>query len=478
MPDISNILNYDVIHKKFSGLGSPLVNTLFGMVDQGINMTIVIAKEQMEEINSVTRQYSGCFGMLQRGEADIATYPTIMPVINIPNITQVNYSGVEAGVWMMSPYCEMNSVKTNMANVLSGFLNISFQVYLLIVLLSLLFLFLMITIKHFENIQRVNRKMKKIKRICKTKNDNYSISQLNEDLLKYKKDYQIDEIFHQVMSHLLKMTVHHCRGVNERFISFMMSSFAFLFFALFLACYSTESVSIQEVKVYDTYEKILSNKSIQPVWAENLNDHDWYRLADNGSRQKSIWNHAIEVHKSDRERPELIPADSNYILEIFPKRISALDFVFFLTNLFPHYFLYGICAMKQDIHPCLRFYGKPDKHLSNGIYVVPISRFSKASPVVEWISHIAITYGWLNDPTLMLELDKNINDAKRIRYDKDFFKCLRSNVIYQPEPAIENLSIVNFKYLFYLYFSLNTIASLVFIVNLLTNRKVTKVHPF
>lgn len=89
IPALESVADYDVTTGKFTGILSEPSNDILKIIMTAMNVTILPSIGQAELINDQTGQYSGCYGMLQRGETDIAGIPSVMPLIGIENVTQV-----------------------------------------------------------------------------------------------------------------------------------------------------------------------------------------------------------------------------------------------------------------------------------------------------------------------------------------------------------------------------------------------------
>lgn len=70
IPDYDILLSYNKILAKFTGAAASFVNPMADRLNRYLNLTVINLKEPTKIIKHETGQYSGCYGMLQRGEAD------------------------------------------------------------------------------------------------------------------------------------------------------------------------------------------------------------------------------------------------------------------------------------------------------------------------------------------------------------------------------------------------------------------------
>ena len=101
---VETLIDFDNEKKVFRGLFASPANFVFRMFRSYFNVSLIATNKAIKLVNKETGEYSGCFRKLQLGEADAAAFPLVMPVLNIPNITQVNISESDTGVYILAPY--------------------------------------------------------------------------------------------------------------------------------------------------------------------------------------------------------------------------------------------------------------------------------------------------------------------------------------------------------------------------------------
>ena len=217
---------------------------------------------------------------------------------------------------------------------------------------------------------------------------------------------------------------------------------------------TTEQVSTKSYFVYDTYERILSNKSVQPIWVEYLNDYTWYRDAPAGSTQRKIWDQSVAIHEKDPNRSPLIKCEPTNMLNLGTLALNQ-RIVVFLTNMFHSLFLGGMCLALPGIpgYNDLRFKVTKDTNLKSSLYALPMSTHSKTAPIFESISIRLLQHGLLSDPQIIAELKDYIATTlpNKAHFDENYFECLEYENFPTKDPKTLPLDLPNFHTLLYFY---------------------------
>ena len=443
MAEFGDIVQYDEVTRRAKGMLSQQSNYILDAARNVLNYTLVVSNEENKLINSETGEYSGCFGKLQKGEADAAGYPAVMPLIGITNVTQLNATNTETGVYILSPYRTDASTRLQYSDLLDQFQIVSLEVWSHSLLLTIYFWTVLSALKRLYGLA------KKVGRFDK----------LDSDPLFGQ------PLYYQVATHMLQTEICDYIRFKERFVSMLMSIFAFLFITLFSGSMTTSKVSSRSFFAYDTYEKILSNKSVQPIWTLVSFDHYWYRDAPNGSQQRQIWDQSVRISEEAKARgefkPSLISTDTK---DVFPlaERAVAQDIVFFFTSMFAGILLRSFCLTFPTVPQFknLRFKASIDMHLHPSYYVLPVSVHSKVTDEMYFLTRTFTEHSLFSDPKIQSKIVESFleltpNKAKR---DEKYFECL--NYYKFPDDEVETVPLVpqNFKHLSYLFLAASVLA--------------------
>ena len=261
-----------------------------------------------------------------------------------------------------------------------------------------------------------------------------------------------------------------------------MSIFAFLFITLFSCLITCDKVSTHDIQVYDTYEKILANKSVQPVWVENLNDYAAYKRAPKGSFQAQLWQQSLAISSRDPERPTLISTS----LEAILKKVRAArkkDVVIFLSNMFADLVMRVMCTALATNYPPLRTLkdmrvkGRLDEHVTTSLYVVPGSIHSTVTRQIEYSLRRFCETHLLHQPDIGHMVERHIAKeflGGKINYNNDLYQCLNYEKLPSGETETSPLALINAGDVF-LWWFLGCFAS--FIVLLLEHQHKKSLLP-
>ena len=425
-----------------------------------MNYTIVKSNEENKLINSETGEYSGYFGKLQRGEADAAAYPTVMPLIGITNVTQLNSTATASGVYLLSPYSTQDSVQWKFSDLLDQFQIVSLEVWSHSLLLAIYFWTVLTAL------QRLYQLAKKVGRFEKFDSD----------------PLYGQPVYYQVATHMLQTETCDYIRFKERFVSMLMSLFAFFFITLFTNMMTTSKVSTRSFSAFDTYDKILGNKSVQPIWISYLFDHYWYRDAQAGSQQRQLWEQSVRISEeamaNGKFKPSLITTAPESMFTLGERALKQ-EFVIFFTNMFHRVFLRAANLILPTVRipsdfSNLRFKASKDMHIQASCYVLPVSVHSKETDGMYFLAGVLHEHALFSDPMTQTQIIESIASYSPSRPPKNGQYFERLQYFYKiPEDEAETVELVpkNFSHLFYLFLSSCTMALLVLLYEKWTNKK-------
>ena len=445
MAEFGDMMQYDEEARAVKGMFAKQGNYILSMIRNIVNYTIVKSNEENKLINSETGEYSGCFGKLQRGEADAAAYPTVMPLIGITNITQLNATNTETGVYIISPYSTDASTRFSYSDLLDQFNIVSPQVWANAIILTTCFWILLTGVKHLYLVAR--------------KFARFRMSQ-DDPLLG-------QPVYYQVATHMLQTETCDYIRFKERFVSMLMSLFAFFFITLFSCSMTTSKVSRRSFFAFDTYEKILGNKSVQPIWISYSFDHHWYRDAPAGSQQRQLWDQSVRISEEGKAKgefkPSLITTDTDFVLPLVQRAMDQ-DFVFFFTSMFADVLLHAACLSIPAVPEIknLRFKASMDTHLQPSYYVLPVSVHSKETDGMHFLAGVLHEHALFSDPMVRSQIIESFSALapNKVKRDEKYFECLHYHRFPQDEAETVALVPENFKHLSYLFLA-SCIVSLV-----------------
>ena len=441
----------------FSGIFSQPMNSIFNLCKSYVNLTVIPSREEITLINNETGAYSGCFGKLQQGQADIAAYPMTMPIIGIENITQLNVSAFEKKMYILAPYSASSSVQNLLNDALDQLNAFSLEVWSHVLIMTLIFWTLMLSIQ----------------RLYDHYSDVFGPSQENDPLFGQSLSYQ-------VTTHMLQTETCDYLRFRERFISILMSMFAFLLITFFSNMVTTEQISIKAYFAFDSYERILANKSIQPTWVGVLNDHQLYQNAPVGSEPRKIWDQSAAISKKHVNRNSVTKFDPIDMMEIATLSMKQ-EVVVFATSLHYDTFIRGMCLTFPAIPGLkdIRVIGKEDIHIPPQHYAIPVSRNSKVSSIAEHLVNLIAQHGIGYDRQVIEEVQQfMLKYTPRARFDENYFECLEHENFPKGRSKTISLKLNQFLSLFYFYAALIILAFVFLLREKLTKlKKKSKVSP-
>lgn len=388
-------VDYNKQTGEFEGVFSEPAKMIYGVFASTFNVSMVTADDTKKNVidPSENGKLRGCFGLLQRGEADVNLYPYEMPLINIENVTQINSSALSTGTYMLAPY-SINESRRIEHGPLDSFTSVSTEVWLNGAVIVIMFAMIMYYVKLFVY-------------KCPTSED--EIIEDEEEKVEKQQDEALygQSLLYQVITHMMQFETCDYTGDTVRYVSLLMSVFAFLFITFFSCMITSESASSNNFLVYDTYEKILANKDVQPVWVENLNDVNQYKRASTSSMSRELWQQSQEISsKSGGKTSSLLETSLESILKFAPVARNK-QLLIFVSKIFTPIFIKVMCtALNSDFAGFdgikdLRLKGRLDENIATSLYVLPISRLSSVSEVAEYGLQRVIEAHLLHQPDLI-----------------------------------------------------------------------------
>ena len=435
--EFDEMMQFDEVTGHPKGLFHRPVSYTFENAKKIINFTMVTSQEENQLINKETGEYSGCFGKLQKGEADMAIFQSVMPLIGIKNITQLNVTISESGMYLVSPYSTQGSTHWTSNDLLSLFQAVSLEVWTYSFLLTIYFWTLLTALKRLYRLAKRARRFRK-----------FDVDPLYGQSVSY-----------QVATHMLQTETCGYIRFKERFVSMLMSLFAFLFITLFTNMITTSKVSRRSFFAFDTYEKILANKSVQPIWVDTYSfDHHWYSDAPEGSPQRKIWDQSVRISEEAKAhgkfKPSVIPVDMS-LLSDFMYRALVQDFVLFLSSISFELSVTIGCSVYPGVpgSDVLSYKGQRDPYIEPSLYVLPVSVFSKVTDNLNIIFKFGFEHGIIADPITRSLAVEQIEELlmKKARKNEKYFQCLQYHKF--PDDQVETvpLDLASFIHLFYLF---------------------------
>ena len=447
MPEFKKMMEFDegASSLKQSSLLFSTGNFILGMIGQIVNFTLVKSNEESKLINSETGEYGGCFGKLQRGEADTAFPYVAMPIIGIDNVTQLNATNSDIGVYILSPYLTNVSTSHSYSDLLEQFKMVSVEVWSDALVLTLVFWSLLVAIKRLYQVAR------KVARFRKLQDD----------------PLYGQPLYYQVATHMLQTETCDYLRLRERYVSILMSFFAFFFITLFTNMMTTSKVSARSFFAYDTYEKIFGNKKVQPVWPSNFMDYSFYRDAPDGSQMRKMWDQSVRISEEAKtqgmKKPPVISTDPNYIVGTFANLAQRQEIVLFFSNSYIGVFLGGSCFIIPQFssYENLRYKATKDTHVQPRLRAVPVSVHSKVLDGIHFLTRISFEHAFFSGPMLQSAIIDGISTLApgMGKKDKKYLECMQYQYKF-PEDEAETVALIpkNFSYLFYLCLTSYTVA--------------------
>ena len=179
-----------------------------------------------------------------------------MPLIGIENIMEINSSALETGTHMLAPYSRTES-RQIVHGPLESLASVSIEVWSNGVAMVIIFAVIMYYVKLF---------------VYKSPTSVEATKDLQDTEKKQDEAIHGQSLLYQVITHMMQFETCDYTGNTVRYISLLMSVFAFVFITFFSSMITSDTESTHNYQTYDSYEKILHSKDVQPVWVENLED--------------------------------------------------------------------------------------------------------------------------------------------------------------------------------------------------------------
>lgn len=376
---------------------------------------------------------------------------------SITNITQLNVTIAESEIYLFAPYSSDVSTRFSYFDLLDQLNIVSVEVWSHALLITIYFWTLLIAIKRLYCLARRTLRFRKRK---------------NDPLFS-------QPVYYQVATHMLQMETCDYFRFRERYLSILMSVFAFLLITFFSCCITTSKVSKKSFFAYDTYEKILGNKSVQPVWIDHLFDHHWYRDAALGSQQRQLWDQSLRISEEAKangeSRPSLISPELDFLYSFGQYGLSQ-GFVLFINNVFYDLFVRTACFSIPTIPHAnlknLRYKTTKDTSLQMAYNVLPVSVHLKEKDALNFLARVFLEHSLFTGPfsQSIVEAIASVSPAPSHRNER-YFECLQAHKF--PEGEAETVALVpkNFSHLFYFFLAFCMVASVLLIYEKCTCKK-------
>ena len=261
------------------GLFGALVNLYIKFTSKKYNTTIkFVAYPGFGDKETSSDAYSGCFGQVQRGEADsifsLVDYP-----MNIVNISQ-GHVLFDDRIGYIGGYPQVEFQPYNFTGTFS-----SFSVPIWSVVIAFLVLFrILIWIKFKLTVKYYSPEQKKIRR----RNYTYRI------LAHFTGDGEIES-----------------NDDTMRVTYITLSLFSFLVLAVFRNLMKTGLVVSMPPLIFENYDDLIKYDIIKPTFMDQLYDFRYFKYAEAGTEEKKLWIWAVE--KFGEEEIMTVPTPLNFI---------------------------------------------------------------------------------------------------------------------------------------------------------------------
>ena len=248
------------------GLFSALVNLYLKFVAKNFNTTIkFIAYPGLGDKVADSDAFTGCFGQVQRGEAD-----TMVAVLDYPmdivNVTQ-GYVVFDDRIGFIGSF---PSVKFEPHDFTGTFSSFDVPIWLTIIAF-LLFFHIFIWIK------------------LKLTVEFYS----PQDKLIRRNDYT-----YRILTHFLMYGEIESNDSTMRVIYISLSFFSFLILSVFFILMKTGLVLSKPPKIFENYDHLIKDE-VTPTFLTGLYAHMYFKHGESGSEENKLWTWATEKFGED-----------------------------------------------------------------------------------------------------------------------------------------------------------------------------------
>ena len=262
--------------RRFDGVLASLVNIHAEGAGKHWNMSLVPEKIIGTLRDPVTGSFDGCMGNLQRNESDVG-FVLISSPVHGPNITQGFPLGASQ-IFMLSSYKPVAQIVDT--DIMYAFNSFSKDVWFVIALfvtalLALLLISSMVT-SRVTKWNKMCRKRRRVRVLTRGRPSN-PIMFLGSRLLR-------QSAYRSAPTPLIIVTI-----------------FCFLIHLYFTSLIKTELSIIRKPVTVNTYDDVLREEKLLPVWFGAFPHYALFKYAPSGSIQRRIWEKAIKMSKGDED---------------------------------------------------------------------------------------------------------------------------------------------------------------------------------
>lgn len=235
--------------------------------------------------------YSGCLGQMQANESDVAMIGVSLPIL-APGLTQGPI--LRADVLTINSAYNMIS-GAHSSNIMDAFTSFLPQTWALIIAFYVLF-WLLITFIMWSQVcmLRVRRTIRRMERVSIYGSVVYCSLMPTPDWSRMIGG-SLKIVFSVALHHYSSCSTVRCKG--RAFKVALVSAFMFGFFITFYfgAMIKTEMVIEKKPTTIESYQDILSNPNIRPLFTSVTNDYWTYKNAPQDSIEGRIWRKAMDM---------------------------------------------------------------------------------------------------------------------------------------------------------------------------------------
>ena len=275
-----NALELSGDERKFKGLFAPAYGFLVDNVWRFFPNASLTSSNKLGDMDSKTMMFDGCLGRLQRNESDV-----MIPVAPFPLLGKGLKHGTTASVSkvvMWSVY--NNTAAPSDTDVMDAFNSFTGPLWSLTILTAAFLTVVVFLIFRVELLFFSKSKTAGVRG------------------LRLMKEQGTRRCFHQalliVTANVLKQhTSYSIRGklLRRQLILFLFAVFSFLIMFYFSSMIKTEMVVQRRPGTISSYEELLENRNIKPLWAKQLNVHWDFMHANRNTAEGRIWERAEKI---------------------------------------------------------------------------------------------------------------------------------------------------------------------------------------
>ena len=264
----------------FEGILTSIASSSLEKLDKYFNVSLISENIIGTLKDPISMTYDGCIGNLQRNESDTALVLISSPVIG-PNITQ-EFPLSAGQIVMLSPYNPVVEIVDT--DVMYAFNCFPGYIWSAVTITAVVLL--VVTIR--ETLQEAKAKAKQKIR---------SINDLRRPKRRFHSIYYECIMF--LGSRILKQPAPYS---VSRIPLILITIFCFLIHCYFTSLIKTELAVVKKPVTLDTYDDILNNDEVLPVWFGSFPHYMLFKYAASGTKERMIWDKAIRMNNGTISR--------------------------------------------------------------------------------------------------------------------------------------------------------------------------------